>query len=398
MVVSIGAHALLAALALGLHATAPRPRRTAPAANVTSVEVDIPPPDTAPRPTAPAEPRTVGSTVPTETALARAPAAARVAGRAAPVAPVAAPEPTAPQGGPEVPPVAPPTAVPPEGPPTAEPPSVAAPHIDAMALLRDASTEVERWVDSGELRLAPTVAERPRRDLVPREHGTAGERARAASDGYIRGMLAGTHHHEPPGVREYYWFLRRRMEEQWTPGITREPTMLDALVSGVVMPASAMRDVLTSAFGQFQTPGPAGSAADALDAQHGPLDRPIVPYQGIVDASHGNVRVTRAEVEVDQDADGHVRGVRIVRSSQTRSFDDAAVAAVRAALPLQNTVAMPGGRRSRWSFQVAASRDPILPAVGIEFDESTGWFEVHYPGRLHLRSRVWLEASSPLGS
>src|SRR5581483_8893021 len=123
-----------------------------------------------------------------------------------------------------------------------------------------------------------------------------------------------------------------------------------------------------------------------------------VPFQGIVDASRGNVRITRAEVEVDQDAEGHVRAVRILRTSHVASFDQAALAAVREALPLQAPVPLPGGRRSRWSFQVAASRDPIVPGIGMEFDESSGWFELHYPGRLHLRSRVWLEQSRPLGS
>ena len=65
------------------------------------------------------------------------------------------------------------------------------------------------------------------------------------------------------------------------------------------------------------------------------------------------------------------------------------------ALPLGDAVAMPGGRRSRWSFEVVVSRDPFLPGVGMSFDESSGWVELHWPGRLHARRRVWLESAHP---
>ncbi|MEZ4408824.1 MAG: TonB family protein [Polyangiales bacterium] len=120
------------------------------------------------------------------------------------------------------------------------------------------------------------------------------------------------------------------------------------------------------------------------------------PMVGIVELSESNVRTTRAEVEVDQDAEGNVIDVRVVRASHVAGFDRAAVEAVRAAIPLQERVPLPGGRRSRWSFDVLASRDPILPMVGMAFDESSGWFEFHWPGRLHVRSRVWMERAGPL--
>jgi TonB family protein len=166
------------------------------------------------------------------------------------------------------------------------------------------------------------------------------------------------------------------------------------------MPVAAMRDVLRNAAGAAAEPGRQGAAADALDGHRGndPTARNVTPFTGIVDASHGTATRTRAEVEVVQDAQGNVVSVRIVRSARVAGFDEAALHAVREALPLQAAVPMPGGRRSRWSFEVVASRDPIIPAVGFAFDESNGWFELHYPGRLHLRSRVWLEGASPLGS
>jgi TonB family protein len=238
------------------------------------------------------------------------------------------------------------------------------------------------------------------RDIIQLPQGTPEERARRASAGYVREQLAATHQHDAPGVRGYFWSLRRRMTEIWRPGVAREPSMGDALLAGVAMPVAAMRDVLRNAAGAAAEPGRQGAAADALDGHRGndPTARNVTPFTGIVDASHGTATRTRAEVEVVQDAQGNVVSVRVVRSARVAGFDEAALHAVREALPLQAAVPMPGGRRSRWSFEVVASRDPIIPAVGFAFDESSGWFELHYPGRLHLRSRVWLEGASPLGS
>ena len=55
------------------------------------------------------------------------------------------------------------------------------------------------------------------------------------------------------------------------------------------------------------------------------------------------MRTTRAEVEVVQGEDGRVIEGRVMRSSHIASFDRAAEAAVRDALPLRAPVAMPGG-------------------------------------------------------
>ncbi len=364
------AHAVIVALALRIH---PRvANRTVP--TVATVEMDIAPmPETHP-----------------VTVRANPPALAAGA------SPRAAVPPTGPHHETYIPRVEPPRGVPTVSIPAVPGVSPAVPALNGLALLRAATTDVDHLVGDGEVRLATVPTEIPVRDMVPREQGTELERAEDNSAGYIRRMLAETHQHEAPGVRAYYWYLRRRMEERWTPGITRQPTMLDALVSAVAMSPAAMNDVLTAAQGQFLTPGPAGAAADALDNAHGPWGSPQTPYLGIVDASHGNARTTIAEVEVTQDADGTVQSVRIVQSSHLARYDQAALDAVQAALRMQPPVAMPGGRRSRWSFQVRASRDPFVPGVGMEFDESTGWFEVHYPGRLHLRTRVWLEHAMPM--
>ncbi len=248
---------------------------------------------------------------------------------------------------------------------------------------------------------APSIAqvqsERARaRSLVDLPTGTPESRAVAATQGYVNAQLAATHQHEAAGVRGYYWSLRRRMLESWRPGVSRMPSIGDTLLATVMPSPSAIAEIQRSANGAAVEPGRIGSAIDALEGSRNGAERHQQPFTGVVDASRGNVQRTRTEVEVVQGEDGRVVEVRVLRSSRIAGFDRAAEQAVRDALPLQAAVPMPGGRRSRWSFEVVASRDPFVPGVGFSFDESSGWFELHWPGRPHVRSRVWLEEATPL--
>ncbi len=285
-----------------------------------------------------------------------------------------------------------------------------APRIDAMELLRSARHDAEALVASGAMALDVSSAQRPSRDLVHLPTGTPLERARAASAGYVRDRLAeAPARPEAPGVRTYFWHLRRRMTETWRPGVAREPSLGQTLLSTLGMPFEAQQRAAELAMGAAAHPGRMGSANDALDAAGGHSNSDAMhsdPMQGngprpmfsIVDLAQLNSYITRAEIEVDQREDGSVVDIRVVRSSRIQSYDEAAMAAVREALPLQTPARMPGGRRSRWSFQTVASRAPFVPAVGMAFDESSGWFEVVYPGRVTMRSRVWLESARPLGT
>ena len=63
----------------------------------------------------------------------------------------------------------------------------------------------------------------------------------------------------------------------------------------------------------------------------------------------------------------------------------------------QDPIALPGGRSSRWSFTVVATRRLFAPTIGGSFDESRGWFQVQLPGQVSIRSRVQMESSAPLG-
>ena len=382
MVVSPRRRSLLASallhvgVSLGALAVARSPRPVVAVTAVTPsppVEFDFPPPTPPP---AVAEP-----------ALA---VSAAVTAR-----PSMAPTPTAPSGrrAPPTPAPAPTIAAPAPSVLTALPSTVAPLH--AADLLRVSPAEAFTvWGTAPSI--AQAQADRARaRSLVDLPEGTPESRALAASQGYVADRLAATHQHEAPGVRWYYWSLRRRMLESWRPGVSHLPSLGDTLLATLAMPAAGLREVQRSANGAAVEPGRLGSAIDALEAGH-PGERLQTAFTGIVDQSRGNVRTTRAEVEVVQGEDGSVLAVRVLRSSHLTGFDRAAEDAVRDALPLQAPVAMPGGRRSRWSFEVVASRDPFVPGVGFAFDESSGWFELHWPGRAHVRSRVWLEDAAPV--
>jgi len=392
MVVSERPRSLLASVLLHLGAallavasTRSLPRSPAPAvASAPSVEIDFPPPappsSPAPAPTEPAS-----NPAPVMAASAARPSGHRSA--------ATSPEPAAPSPGVVAPSVAAPEVAPPA--------LTAPPSMRAADLMRVRPSEAfSVWG------AAPSIArvqgERARaRSLVDQPVGTPESRAVAASQGYVDQRMAETHQHEAAGVRGYYWSLRRRMLETWRPGISRMPSLGETLLATLAMPAAGLAEVARSASGAAVQPGRQGSAIDSLEARNtargnNPAELTQAPFQGIVDQSRGNTRTTRAEVEVLQGEDGRVIEVRVLRSSHIAGFDRAAEAAVREALPMQTPVAMPGGRRSRWSFEVVASRDPFVPGVGFAFDESTGWFELHWPGRAHVRSRVWLEEASPL--
>ncbi len=279
-----------------------------------------------------------------------------------------------------------------------------------MEILRGSRADAESLVASGAITLDVTAPPRPSRDLVHLPAGTALDRARAASAGYVRDRMAeAPPRPEAPGVRTYYWHLRRRMEETWRPGLSREPSIGQTLLSTLGMSDAQRRRATELAMGAGARPGRVGGAHDALDSAQGRTNSDAMhsdpmqgngvrPMIGIVDLAQLNAQTTRAEIEVDQDEEGRVLEIRVVRSSRIASYDAAALRAVREALPLQTPARMPGGRRSRWSFQTVASRAPFVPGLGMAFDESSGWFEVVYPGRVTLRSRVWLESARPLHS
>ena len=303
------------------------------------------------------------------------------------------------------PPATPPPATPPPAtpPPAAPPPAAPPPVLRASDLLRPS-------VDAFSMPMR-AAAETPvvpaRAGFFPGSVGTAEERARGATQGFVREALDATVVREAPGVRGYLWNVHRRVAEAWRPGVVRVPNLADTLMAGFIAPEQAIRifgdrmirrqrQVLEAA-----AQPRVGGAADAIEAIGGvsgnglAANRPSMATNAGDESWRRNVRTTRAEVQVDQDEDGRVLDVSLLHPSGIPGFDRAAIEAVRHGLDEQDPMPLPGGRRSRWSFTVVATRRLFTPSVGGAFDESRGWFRIEVPGQVTLRSRVQMESSAP---
>ncbi|MDB4931824.1 MAG: TonB terminal, partial [Myxococcaceae bacterium] len=254
---------------------------------------------------------------------------------------------------------------------------------------------------------AAAPADPARAGFFPGSTGTADERARAATQGFVREALGATMVREAPGVRAYLWNVRRRVAEAWRPGVVRVPNLADTLMAGFIAPEQAIRifgaRMIRRQRQVLEAPQPReGGAADAIAAIGGVAgqglnsNRPPMPTSAGDESWRRNVRTTRAEVQVDQDPDGRVLDVRLMHPSGIPAFDRAAIESVRHGLESQDPMPLPGGRRSRWSFTVVATRRLFTPSIGGGFDESRGWFRLEVPGQVTMRSRVQMESSAPL--
>ncbi len=272
--------------------------------------------------------------------------------------------------------------------------------LSAADLLRPRTTEL-----ATSLPAAPSAAP-ARAPLFAGTTGTDAERAVAASQGFVRETLAATTVREAPGVRTYLWNVRRRVAEAWRPGVVRVPNLADTIMASFIAPERAIRimgervmrrqrQVLDDAAAPRL-----GGARDAIDAiggtaGQGLTTRPMMPTDQGEESWRRNVRTTRAEVLVDQDENGRVLAVTLLHPSGIPGFDRAALEAVRHGVEEQDPMPLPGGRRSRWSFTVVATRRLFTPNIGGAFDESRGWFRLEVPGQVTLRSRVQMEESGP---
>lgn len=380
LLASAGGHAAVFALLVALHGAAPvtappRPPR------VTEFSVEAPLPPMPPSPPTPAPPVVAASRTPrtaTTATVPRLPAPAR------------SPLPPAPASVPAVLPVTPP--------PTATTPPV----LRAADLFRPGAHALALPSPA-----APGAPAGPGREAYfAGSTGTAEERAREASEGFVREALGAATVREAPGVRTYLWNVRRRVAEAWRPGVVRVPNLGDTLMAGFIAPERAIRifgDRMMRRQRQLlEAPAPRmGGAADAIEAiggvsGQGLTGRPAMPANTSDESWRRNVRTTRAEVQVDQDDAGRVLDVRLLHPSGIPGFDRAAIEAVRLGLQEQDPMPLPGGRRSRWSFTVVATRRLFTPSVGGAFDESRGWFRIEVPGQVTLRSRVQMEASAAM--
>lgn len=242
------------------------------------------------------------------------------------------------------------------------------------------------------------------RTLFPGTGADPVAHAQGALNTGLRDALRETMVREAPGVRTYLWGVRRRMNEAWRPSVARVPNLAETLASSFGVSArqvEAMNRWWQRRQRAMHEEREHGTAIDAIESIGGTNGRGAeglsrMPADTAQESWRRNTRITRTEVRVDQDENGRVLDVRVVRSSGLGAFDRAAEDAVRAGLAEQDPIPLPGGRRSRWSFTVVATRRLIAPNIGGSFDESRGWFEVQLPGSVSMRSRVFMESSEPL--
>ncbi|MDP3273625.1 MAG: TonB C-terminal domain-containing protein [Deltaproteobacteria bacterium] len=176
--------------------------------------------------------------------------------------------------------------------------------------------------------------------------GTPEECARAVAMAPIVAALGSQQRPMPPGSGAHIRQVGRRAEESFLP--VRQIPEIGAIVSRapIVTPPTTVHQ------------GSAGENAVArdLDQAHGQsfamgsgstVAIPAPPY-----------RMVRAEIEVDQDAQGTILGTRVAQSSRSSVYDQAAERAIRDALGEADAFRTPGIRRSRWVFEVSeAARD-----------------------------------------
>lgn len=167
-------------------------------------------------------------------------------------------------------------------------------------------------------------------------------------------------------------------ERPWMPGGAGErrvasgqvPPALRALERAVVRrfrpPRSALSSLRQSMLERwYHSPKPdVGGVRLAGDPTREPFDpRPRPPLEGQPRAPGGGagLELARVEVELEHDAGGRVREVRVVAPSRLRRIDEAALRAVREAAA-QIEVGAGGARCSRWVLRVA-TEDFSAPAI-----------------------------------
>lgn len=249
------------------------------------------------------------------------------------------------------------------------------------------------------LPVAPSSAWSGPPQLVDRPDGESATPAGVAdAQHYVREMQSETFPSHVAGGPRYYRHLGREMFQRWQPPRARPPSVAEAVVNNFIAPRAVSIAAATL------TNGPLGSgrgiaAVESLQFAHphSPVLQPANSASAIADAT---ARTLRADVEIDQDEHGALVAVRLVRRSGDRDFDESAVRAAQQAAANAAPARMPGGWRSRWSFEVTISRDPLMvaaptlpgeqPGMLLGWAEVTSDGEVHSPLRLHQRRRIRL--------
>lgn len=342
------------------------PATPPPLVQVQPVELTVESPPEVPPPPAPEAPPEVAPTTP------EPPQAAARAAPARDRATAAAPRATAPGGEPTT---APPTPQPiaPQGPALPAPPTQA-PSLSAANILRASGNATLRGASEGWIVPPAAATTRGSRDIFGGARGpcTTPECLRALAMGPTREGLEATRRDDRPAGsgRADPAVARRAVEE------------LDLVrsVSGIGR-AVAAAPMHTVPGQRRDVPGVEGGIAEEFDQRHG------AAFSGMTyGATTSSLRyhLLRVEIEVEQEASGEVRSLRVSQPSGFQPLDRAAAAALREALGAADWHAE-GARWSRWRLEVS---DAVTSTPFANNDGWTVYGEESGGTRVRVRMRV----------
>lgn len=273
--------------------------------------------------------------------------------------------------------------------------------VTGMNLLRSMSRDAfaqERW------RFGRAPVEGP---LTPEQVGD--QRALARNVDRIRDAWRETVYRDSPPARPsgstpYTRRVASEVARAWSPVVAQDPGLQDSflrlLTAGYEGYMAAQRDSL----GMFAQ-GRAANAASDVEAAH-PHSPMLQSNPTLNQAGRAMARRIAVEIDVRQSADGALQSIRVARTSGTRFFDEQALTAVRRAVeragtrgPTERT---PGPTLTRWEFELRLARNPPMslgpqlpgsPAVITPLSGGVEWGGVDppramYPFALHRYQRV----------
>ncbi len=205
--------------------------------------------------------------------------------------------------------------------------------------------------------------------------GTPEECARAVAMAPIEAALATQQRPNPPGTGAHARQVMGRALEAFLP-VRQIPNVGSIVARGVLVTPTNTRE--PSAGERALNAERSAATGGLIDMSTGTVAVPQPPY-----------RMVRAEIEVEQDAQGAITGTRVATTSRSDVFDQAAARAIREALQEAEPFRTPSRRRSRWAFEVSEAEPPGRIDRMIRGGGNDGWRVSSEPSNgMHIRYRV----------
>jgi outer membrane biosynthesis protein TonB len=190
--------------------------------------------------------------------------------------------------------------------------------------------------------------------------GTPEECARLVASAPITEALESQQRPTPAGTSRYSRQVSTRVIEEFQP-VRQIPTIAAIVRRGVVVSPTSTREITAAE----RAIDDSSMSRSGYSMSSGTVTIPQLPY-----------RMVRAEIEVDQDAQGTILGTRVSTSSRSQEFDRVAERAIREAVSSAERWETSARRRSRWAIEVSeAVADSNLLARGLTggSDPNLGW-------------------------